>query len=110
MTREQGVLASLLAQGAIIPCFRCRIAFTPADKIEKEHLHERALGGPDEWGNWRWSHKECHSIITNGTKATSAGSSKHRISKADRIARGGKVVRRPMRAGARKIPGRPFGR
>ena len=107
MTREQGILASLIAQGAIIPCFRCRIAFTPADKVEKEHLHERALGGPDVPGNWRWSHKECHAIVTNGTKATSAGSSKHRIAKAGRIARGKEPSRHKWPKG-RKIPSRPW--
>jgi len=71
------------------------------DTIEKEHLHERALGGPDEWGNWRWSHEACHSIVTNGTKATAAGSSKHRIAKARRIATGGKTRKGPPMAGSR---------
>ena len=102
MTRDQQVLASLIAQGAIIPCFRCRFALKDTDKIEKEHLHELALGGPDEWGNWRWSHKHCHAIATFGTKATTAGSSKHRIAKAARIAAGGKTRQ------GRKIPSRPF--
>jgi len=82
VTREQAILRSILAQkGAVLPCFRCDVKFTCDDAIQKEHLHERALDGPDVWGNWRWSHKDCHAIATDGTKATTAGSSTHRIAK-----------------------------
>lgn len=84
--REMEVLAVLIAQGSVIPCKRCRVAFTAADlagkSIQKEHLHERALDGPDEPDNCAFSHTDCHLIITNGTGATTAGSSKNRIAKA----------------------------
>jgi hypothetical protein len=86
--REQEVLGVLIAQGAVIPCFRCRVAFTTEDhakgNIEKEHLHELELEGPDEPRNWRFSHKAkpCHATVTHGNGATVAGSSRHRIAKA----------------------------
>jgi hypothetical protein len=92
--RELEVLEVCIGQGAIIPCFRCRIAFTMDDvknkNIENEHLHEKKLGGPDEPGNRRFSHKAkpCHATVTHGNGATFAGSSRHKIKKAtdpDRI-------------------------
>lgn len=91
--REIEVLETLIVhQGVAIPCFRCGVAFTADDvkrgNIEKEHLHERGLDGPDEPFNCRYSHKSepCHHTVTNGPPATSAGSSKHRIAKAKRLA------------------------
>lgn len=84
---ERKVLAVAIRQGAIIPCYRCRVAFKDGDVIEREHLHELALGGEDTPENCAYSHCECHAAITNGTKATTAGSSKHRIAKAERVAR-----------------------
>lgn len=86
--REKEVIGVLIDQGAIIPCFRCRVAFTKGDvstgNVEKEHLHELKLGGPDEPSNWRFSHKAkpCHATVTHGNGATVAGSSRHRIAKA----------------------------
>lgn len=84
--REMEVLEVLLMQGIKIRCFRCGEPITfeqlRAGKIEKEHLHELELGGADMPENCRYSHKDCHAVITNGTPATSAGSSKHRIAKA----------------------------
>lgn len=44
----------------------------------------------------------CHAKITNGTKATTAGSSKHKIAKIKRIL--GLTKNGPKK----KIPGRPF--
>jgi hypothetical protein len=91
--REIEVVETLLLQGAIIPCFRCRIAFTIEDvkarNIEKEHLHEVVLDGPDEPGNCRFSHAAapCHHTVTNGKPATTAGSSKNRIAKATQPSR-----------------------
>jgi hypothetical protein len=81
---EREVLESLIRQGAVIPCKRCRIAFTLEDipNIEREHIHEVALGGPDIPGNCAYSHGACHSTVTNGTPATTAGSSRNRIAKA----------------------------
>jgi len=46
--------------------------------------------------------KEAHKRKTNGTKSTSYGSDKHEISKARRIAKGGKTRRGP------KIPSQGF--
>lgn len=102
------MLETLLHQGVVVRCFRCQSPFW-AHKIradgkinehwvglaEREHLHEVELGGPDEPSNCRYSAKACHDVVTNGTKATSAGSSKHRIAKAKRIAKGGKKQRGP---------------
>lgn len=87
--RELEVLEVLIGQGAVIPCKRCRVAFTMEDvktgNIECEHLHEKALGGPDEPGNRAFSHKArpCHASVTHGPPATSAGSSRNRVAKAN---------------------------
>lgn len=77
-----------------IPCYRCKKILTVEDvrakptepnAIQKEHLHEMGLQGPDIPENCRLSHNECHKIITNGNGATTAGSSKHKIRKTDRL-------------------------
>ena len=99
---ERQVIEVLIVQGAVVPCYRCRVAFQTGDVIEREHLHELALGGSDTPDNWRYSHKTCHDEVTNGTKATTAGSSKHKIAKANRLAKG------PKKRKGRKIPSRPF--
>ena len=80
----------------------------PVDKIEREHYQELALGGADSPINCMYSHAECHKKITNGTKATTAGSSKHKIAKTKRIAAGGKKSKRPMKSSGKPIPSRPF--
>jgi hypothetical protein len=86
--RELEVLEVCIGQGAVIPCFRCRLAFGIEDvrtkNIECEHLHEKTLGGPDEPGNRRFSHKAkpCHAQIPHGNGATFAGSSRHKVAKA----------------------------
>lgn len=86
--RELEVLEVLIAQGAVIPCKRCRVAFTLEDlktgNIENEHLHEKELGGSDDPFNRAFSHKAkpCHALITHGNGATFAGSSRHKIAKA----------------------------
>lgn len=86
--KEREVLEVLINQGAVIPCFRCRVAFTMEDvksgNIENEHIHEKELGGPDDPFNRRYSHKArpCHATVTHGSPATWAGSSRHRIAKA----------------------------
>lgn len=99
---ERWAIQTLLFQGADIACYRCKIAFEADDDIEREHILEIKLGGDDQPSNCAYSHKQCHARITNGTKATSAGSSKQRIAKVNRI-RGG---RKPKPK--RKIPARPF--
>lgn len=87
--KEREVLETLIVyQGVVIPCFRCKEPITARDlktgNVEKEHLHEVVLGGPDVPMNCRFSHKAapCHYTVTNGTPATSAGSSQNRIAKA----------------------------
>jgi hypothetical protein len=103
------VLATLLHQAVKICCFRCGEPFDlgrdfppasrPAD-VQREHLHEIALGGPDEPSNCRFSHASCHAVVTNGTPATTAGSSKNRIAKATNSKRIDKfkVNKRPLDA------------
>lgn len=114
---EREVIETLAWQGIRVACFRCRAPFfTPSsdggmfslsDKIEREHLHEIGFDGPDIPANCRYSCGPCHSTITNGTKATTAGSSKQRIAKVARIL-ANKPSRRPMAKGGRKIPSKPF--
>lgn len=75
------VIGVLLGQGATIPCFRCKEPILFADDAEREHLHEKALGGSDGPENARFSHSGCHAQITHGTGATFAGSSRHKVAK-----------------------------
>jgi hypothetical protein len=81
------VLAVLIAQGAIVPCKRCRVVFKAEDlkakNVQKEHLHELAIGGKDQPDNCAYSHTDCHKVITNGNGATTAGSSSNRRAKAN---------------------------
>lgn len=80
---ERQALECAIRQGAVIPCFRCKIPFTPETirTAEREHIHEVVLDGPDTVEACAYSHGDCHSLITNGTAATSAGSSKHKAAK-----------------------------
>ncbi|HVZ60664.1 MAG TPA: HNH endonuclease signature motif containing protein [Terriglobales bacterium] len=119
---EKDVIETLAYQGVCVPCYRCGKMFveafyaTSSDTYEliwwtipeREHIVEIALGGDDAPSNCRYSCKGCHAKITNGSKATSAGSSKHRIAKTRRLAAGGKKSRHPMKSSGRKIPSRPF--
>lgn len=122
MTRKpctaKQALEVAIQQGAIIPCFRCRKAFTLEEAkergaIEREHVHPLALGGKDEPVAWAWSHKACHALQTNGPGHYSAGD-KYAIAKSKRLARGGKTKRGPKLqnrnewAQGRKLQGRPF--
>lgn len=94
--REMEVLAVLLMQGAILPCKRCRVALKIEDVkaagVQKEHLHELAIGGEDEPHNCAYSHTDCHAKITNGNGATTAGSSTNRRAKANNPGRTNKFV------------------
>lgn len=87
--RELEVVEVLIAQGAAIPCHRCGVPFTLEDihagNIENEHMHEKELGGSDDPFNRRFSHKAkpCHALVTHGNGATFAGSSRHKIAKAN---------------------------
>lgn len=122
---EREVLETLAWQGVFVLCWRCGAPFfaavnEPTDipglftetivqvlKIEREHVHEYALGGADLPFNCRYGCSGCHSVATNGTKATSAGSSKQRIAKVKRILNP-KPSKRPMQNSGRKVPTRPF--
>lgn len=112
---EREVIETLAHQGVWVTCFRCRNPFfgTLAGivyqllNIEREHLHEIKLGGPDVPYNCRYSCKPCHDKITNGTKATTAGSSKQRIAKVARLLSPRKS-KRPMQKPQRKLASRPF--
>lgn len=86
-TTYKDALEIVISQ-TVVPCYRCGVPFTRLDvrskpsapnAIQKEHIHELALGGEDKPDNCRFSHKACHDIITNGTKATKKNSSKSRI-------------------------------
>lgn len=112
--RETEVIATVLMQGATIPCKRCGEPITIEDvksgNVEKEHLHELELGGADEPTNCAFSHKArpCHAQVTHGSPATFAGSSRHRIAKATDPARieKFKVDKRPLDDTSEAIPGR----
>jgi hypothetical protein len=96
---EREVLATLLHQGVEIRCFRSNIPITvdTVNLVEREHLAELALDGPDEPRNCRYSFKHEHAKITNGTKATTLGSSKHKIAKDKRLRAGKLTVKRKPR-------------
>lgn len=86
--KEWEVVATLIHQGLVVTCFRCKQPFEPptaSNQIQREHLHEIGLGGPDEPAGCRYSHYDCHSKITNGNGATTANSSKGKIAKAKRL-------------------------
>ena len=82
---ERKVIETLLMRHAIIVCYRCHQLFSEDDEFEREHILEIALGGENTPGNCAYSHKKCHAKITNGTKATTAGSSKHRFAHTRRL-------------------------
>lgn len=84
---ERDVIATLIHQGIAVTCYRTKqmIDLESVKRLEREHLTEVALGGADEPGNCRYSLKEAHAIVTNGTKATTAGSSKHKVAKDRRL-------------------------
>lgn len=115
---ERQVLECAIQQGAIIPCYRCRLAFT-VDTVraaEREHIHEVTLDGPDTVGGCAYSHGPCHRAATSGTGATTAGSSIGRIAKTKRIERTGKMAvakppigtARPEKPASRRLVSRPF--
>ena len=67
--------------------------------IDYHHQQERALGGADAADNWIAVIKTpCHDRLTNGTKATTAGSSKHKIARVRRLTEAHKDFRRRVLA------------
>lgn len=104
---ESEVIETLYSCGIDVPCYRCKEPLH-GHKIEREHITEIALGGADEPSNCAYSHAKCHKVVTDGTKATSAGSSKQRIAKVKRILEP-KPSRHPMpKTPKRKWPSRGF--
>jgi hypothetical protein len=103
---EKDVIRTLIHQGVEIRDFRTdeRITLDNVDQIEREHLHEVALGGPDEPANCRYSLKASHDVISNGNGATTAGSSKNRIAKATQPKRIAKFVVNKQPPGATPPP------
>ena len=101
---EKDVLLTMLLQGAIIPCGRCRIAIIREDlaEVERDHFLPLALGGGDTPQNCSYLHGACHKEKTNGRPATTYGSDKGNIAKARRLSKGGR-----KRRGA-AIPSRAF--
>lgn len=88
-TRRAGswreILEALLHQGVKLFCWRtkARITFANLHLVEREH--EPALCLFKTWeekraadipANWRFSLKAAHHVVTNGTKATTKGSTK----------------------------------
>jgi hypothetical protein len=92
---EHEVIETLYHQGVVILCHRCQLPIRPmlreseniAFDIEREHIHELALGGKDEPENCAYSHANCHAAVTFGNRATTAGSSVGKIAKERRIIR-----------------------
>ena len=86
---EREVIETLIRQGAEIRCYRSKqiITLETVGQMEREHLLEHAIGGADAPANSAYSLKAEHARITNGTKATTAGSSKQRIAKVKRLVR-----------------------
>lgn len=126
---ERQVIETLIRQGAVIKSYRSKepITLENVGTVEREHILERALGGEDIPANCAYSLGEEHAVVTNGTKATTAGSSKQRIAKVKRLERARKAMEeanrrfvgkvRLFRVGGydpdaprpkRKIPSRPF--
>lgn len=66
-------------------CPKCGEKLGAVTGLEFHHVHELALGGEDALENLTALHAECHAVVTNGTGATSAGSSKHKIAKVRRL-------------------------
>lgn len=97
-TRNEAVTIVLRQEGR---CQRCKEKLRPGE-IEYDHIHPVVFDGPNDLDNYRALCVACHDIVTNGTKATSYGSTKHAAAKTRRLAKGGKTRR------GRKIENRGF--
>lgn len=84
---ELDVLETLVRQGVEIRCYRTKelITLDTVRQLEREHVTELGLGGDDDPTNCVYSLSAAHYIVTNGTPATTAGSSKNKIAKTKRI-------------------------
>ncbi|MGH6792787.1 MAG: hypothetical protein ACRECF_08620 [Methyloceanibacter sp.] len=102
--KESEVIDVLIVQGIVIPCYRCGEPITSGKGAQREHLLELALGGKEETANCRYSHATCHAVVTDGARATSAGSSKHRIAKSRRMQKANSEHEAAMAAKAAGLP------
>jgi 5-methylcytosine-specific restriction endonuclease McrA len=113
--------AEILVQQA--RCRSCGERLVTLKNTDFHHVHEYALGGKTEVANAQALCKECHSFETNGTKATSYGSSKHEVAKLKRLAKAAPDLDRALTKPCghkptsvsrfpkgRKMPSRPFER
>lgn len=73
----------ILAIQAICP--KCDKPLGQVKGIDWHHPNELEISGDDSNANRVAMHHDCHAIVTNGTKATSAGSSKHKVAKVRRL-------------------------
>lgn len=103
---ELDVLETLVRQGVEIRCYRTKdlITLDTVRQLEREHVTELGLGGADDPTNCAYSLSAAHYIVTNGTPATTAGSSKNKIAKAKRIP-GKMLVNKPPPSDARSRAG-----
>src|ERR1043165_4466018 len=90
--KEWEVIATLIHQGIVVTCFRTKQPFTleTVKTAQREHLIDRAVDDRPEYDTpeyCRYSLKQAHAVVTNGTKATTAGSSKHIAGKMKRFDR-----------------------
>lgn len=93
--RDWEVIACLIFQGVDVRCYRTgeKITMENVHLLQKEHLVELGLIEPEKRfmfdvpGYCRYSLAAAHAVITDGSPATSAGSSKHRIAKMKRCAK-----------------------
>jgi hypothetical protein len=78
-------------------CPLCKMQLLPEHKRILEHMVPFAWTQGHITEDLAWVHKECADKKTYGNKATCADGDIHKIAKANRIARGGRKVRHPMR-------------
>ena len=105
MTKRRAITLStkvaVLQSQAICGC-GCGEAL--GENIIWDHVFAHALGGSDDPENIRAVRVDCNDRITNGTKATTAGSTKHVVAKSKRIRKKLAGDVRPKH----KIPSRGF--
>lgn len=70
--------------GATVQCAMCDVTCLISE-IEYDHRHQLSQGGDHSVENLRPLCELCHSIKTNGTKATTYGSDKHAKAKERRL-------------------------
>lgn len=98
------------AQGVVV-CPWCGKRIKAKDEVVREHVQALALGGSDTEDNMKYLHKACAQEKTTGRKHMADGDNQ-KITKQERLARGGKKVRHPMQKTGQKIPKRddPWGK